>query len=754
MDVSATLQPPSFLVPWETSTYGLGIHSISPINFPSKEMLAHINSSQSEFNLHTTKETDNQNVGITRGDLISTKNVSSHSGGSSRDTVSNLRTTVYDDLFLSESDEDPIASSDDSNDSDYTPTPKEKSNHKQDPVNSESITDSDNQKKHSTPKKNSRKRQRNLTKWRRNVIKKARNCGEEYTDWKGNVCPKRQQKNACTNCRQKCSEKFSVEERRQIFENYWQLGDVNRQRDFIAKLVDITDKARTRSRKKDRNENSGGESSTENKEAGKTKERNRTFSFKYMFYSQGNKVVVCKTFFLNTLGISAQVVKTVFKKMGSTGIVAEDRRGRACKNSKLDDSIKQSVRDHINLFETVESHYCRKNTSKRFLPPSLNISKMYGLYQEHCEKHNVPPATESIYRTIFNSEFNFSFFIPKKDICDLCSRYNEGTIEEKNEIEIEYQAHIKNKDIARQLKNADKEKAKLNNELCAAVFDLEQILPVPKSNVGLTYYKLKLSTYNFTVFNLANADGFCYMWYESIGKRGSSEIGSCLMRFINHNVQQGAKQFSFYSDNCSGQNRNKFLFTLYSFLAQKLNIVIRHNFLEKGHTETEGDSMHSVIERASKHVPIFTPDQWYTLVRTAKKNKPYNVVEMDKEDFFNLKALTQETALNWDRDENNEKLYLNKIRVIEANYEYPNKILFKYDFQEQFKKIDLLQKGRRKIDIDIISKVQYEDLLPLTKKKHEHLQFLCKKKVIPVQYHNFYLNLPYSSARTDDDDSE
>lgn len=39
------------------------------------------------------------------------------------------------------------------------------------------------------------------------------------------------------------SEKISEEERKQIFENYWQLGDVNRQRDFIAKHEDMTKKA-------------------------------------------------------------------------------------------------------------------------------------------------------------------------------------------------------------------------------------------------------------------------------------------------------------------------------------------------------------------------------------------------------------------------------------------------------------------------------------------------------------------------------
>lgn len=137
-----------------------------------------------------------------------------------------------------------------------------------------------------------------------------------------------------------------------------------------------------------------------------------------------------------------------------------------------------------------------------------------------------------------------------------------------------------------------------------------------------------------------------------------------------------------------------------------------------------------------------------------KKNKPYHVFEMDRTNFFDLKFLAQEITLNWDRDENNEKLYLNKIRIIEANHNFPNKILFKYDYQEEFKRIDLLHKGRKKLAVDI-NKIEmkqcHKEILPVTRKKYDHLQFLCNKKVIPVQYHHFYSNLPYSLSNKDDD---
>nr|CAI5867395.1 unnamed protein product [Callosobruchus analis] len=591
MQDSVTQETPSFLIPWESSSAFLQDNCFITSEISPNKTLEMIDSGHDRLRGKLTSK-------LQRTDCTNLNTMDNLScPGNSRDTIRN-RAFIEDDLCLSESEEDPFASSDDSNDSDYRPELKKKVG-----MYNQDSGSSDSDIQNMEIKKNTRKRLRNPSKWRRNEIKRLRNLGQKYKDWKGNVHPKRQLKSACTSCRQKCNDKFSEEERKQIFENYWQLGDVNRQQDFITKQVDMTEKARTRLRKQN------GDSSDEEVEAEAKRERKKV--------------------------------------------------------------------------------------------------------------------------------------------------YDEGTAEARSEMEEHYQLHMINKDTGRQLKNIDKEKAKLNSDFCAAVFDLEQVLPTPKSNVGITFYKLKLSTYNFTIFNLASSEGYCYMWYESIAKRGSSEIGSCLLRFIEHKVQQGTKQFSFYSDNCAGQNRNRFIFSMYNFLAQKYNIVIRHTFLEKGHTQTEGDSMHSVVERAARHVPISIPDQWYTLVRTAKRIKLFKVTEMEKEDIFDLKALTNDTTLNWDRDENNETIIITNIKVLEANYEIPNKIHFKYSYNEQFRTVDLSTRGRRKINVDI-NQIQlrqcYMGALPITKKKYNHLQYLCSKEAIPVRHHHFYKNLPYSDTSKDDSD--
>ena len=63
-------------------------------------------------------------------------------------------------------------------------------------------------------------------------------------------------------------------------------------------------------------------------------------------------------------------------------------------------------------------------------------------------------------------------------------------------------------------------------------FDMEAVLPTPCSNVSQVYYKRKLSCYKCSVYSLGDGKGYCYLWNESEGQRGSCEIGTCLGMYI------------------------------------------------------------------------------------------------------------------------------------------------------------------------------------------------------------------------------
>ena len=65
---------------------------------------------------------------------------------------------------------------------------------------------------------------------------------------------------------------------------------------------------------------------------------------------------------------------------------------------------------------------------------------------------------------------------------------------------------------------------------------------------------------------------------------------------------------------------------------------IEHIFFLSGHSQNEGDSMHSVIERSSRHVSVYTPTQWAQTMRTAKGHAPLHIVEeLDQSVFFDVK---------------------------------------------------------------------------------------------------------------------
>ena len=60
----------------------------------------------------------------------------------------------------------------------------------------------------------------------------------------------------------------------------------------------------------------------------------------------------------------------------------------------------------------------------------------------------------------------------------------------------------------------------------------------------------------------------------------------------------------------------------------------------KGDTETENDSIHATIERATRHIELYTLQQWYTAVRTAPSAKqPCVVKEMVADIFIDFKTM-------------------------------------------------------------------------------------------------------------------
>jgi hypothetical protein len=176
-------------------------------------------------------------------------------------------------------------------------------------------------------------------------------------------------------------------------------------------------------------------------------------TYQYYFSLGAQRVKVCKATFLATLGIGEKTVMCALASGTEHGQSAvNDQRGKHPPGIKKSEATQQAVKNHISSFPALESHYARSQSSRRYLEAGLNITKMYSLYKEECDKTGLPEVKESYYRMIFNSQFNLAFHHPKKDQCNFCSAYENSSGEARMKLEVENNNHQQCKHAVRELK--------------------------------------------------------------------------------------------------------------------------------------------------------------------------------------------------------------------------------------------------------------------------------------------------------------
>lgn len=577
-----------------------------------------------------------------------------------------------------------------------------------------------------------------------NIRKTNRNSGLKYKNSLGifqeaksiKICD-------CTKCPYKCTERITEEERLKLFKDFWDLGEYSRQTDYIAGRV------KQMKCKRQRVEGS-----------------RRKTSFSYEFHLGEKNVVVCKKFFLSTLSISEKRVRVVMEKLlrSASRTASPDRRGRHEPGIKISSKTLRIVNEYIDKFPRVPAHYCRRDSSKVYLETMLNKEIMYTLYLENCEQLGEIPISKSKYKDILLAR-KISFHIPKKDAC-WCIEFHKKVGEERKKREAEYELHKKRKEYANAEKKRDAEKTKNDKWFLSANFDLEAVLYCPLFFSKPLFYKRKYAVFNFTVYDVQKKEGHCYSWEEIEGKRGANEIATCLNMFLA-TISSDIKEVSFFSDCCSGQNRNSIVATAMLQAIQNHSTLASINlkFLEPGHTHMECDSIHATIENASRHVKIFVPNDWHNVIKLAKKKGPpykltilkhYNFIDFKRykdNHFKNFNCSTDGTVLNW-----------KSVKWLRIEKERPTILLYKNDFWEDFHELDTkLKRSNRKNVIyeyptNLLEFPAYKTVLPISNKKYKDLINLCETDVIEDVYKPFYLKLKHSldddgSASTDTEDT-
>lgn len=487
--------------------------------------------------------------------------------------------------------------------------------------------------------------------------------------------------------------------------------------------------------------------------------KKRDYTFNYSLVgSDGKTHQVCQSFFKKCLQLTNFRIHTAASSIPKNPGAIE-RRGRGAPANKTRPEDKEFLKIFINCFPRYKSHYTRKQNSKEYLPPNLNIKKLYEEYKTVCDFRNRVTVSEYIFRDVFNKDFNLAFKRPKKDTCNMC-----------NEIKIAEESSILSENARKELKlkklchrglieetysqfKRDVYAAKQNETILCLTFDLQKTLECPSLNTSTAYYKRQLWVFNLCIYDEGKGIGFMYVWHEAMASRGAQEIGSCLLHHLKENVTDDTKRVILYSDSCSGQNRNiKITLLLKHVLENNLKNVkiIDQKYFVPGHSFNSCDRSFATIEKEKKMTGnIYSPDEWIKVIQTSKKKDPKFVVYcMEQTDFFSSRVL-EKLIINRKKTTDKKKINWFKIRMIQ-------------NFKGESQTLNILQDGgepsivsiaKSGVDADRFATsnlpLLFKNGKAISKQKFDDLIFLTQK-FVPDKYHDFYKNLKYGLETEDD----
>lgn len=221
----------------------------------------------------------------------------------------------------------------------------------------------------------------------------------------------------------------------------------------------------------------------------------------YHFFFDGNVIHVCKTFLCKVFNVGKARIETVQKKL-STNTTLDDNRGKHDNHiQKLTDEVKTVIQSHCESLPHSESHYSRENSKLNYFDSSdLTLVKLYELFIDYYASvtgKSEIPLDFSTYSKYFNHSVNFSFKMPRTDICNICSAYEVETIDEN-----QYTMHKRQVELYKELK---KLMMSVKNVLHLE-FDFAQNLPLPKLAVNVQFFcrLLWLHVFNVHVHNNSN----------------------------------------------------------------------------------------------------------------------------------------------------------------------------------------------------------------------------------------------------------
>nr|CAI5858334.1 unnamed protein product [Callosobruchus analis] len=389
-------------------------------------------------------------------------------------------------------------------------------------------------------------------------------------------------------CPFKCPNKISEEQQTNINSQYWKLSK-KEQHLFVNGCIKQISKIRNITNTESRRQN--------------------TYRY-YLKSSDGIDTIVCKTFFLATLGYNKnndRFLKTVrndAKKTISPGI---EKRGHRPALNKIS---RNPIVSHIKSFRPTASHYRREHAPRRlYLPSDVNITFMFNDFKM---KHPDFICSYELYRQEVK-KMNISFAQLGGEECFTCSAFEVHKNDSGHEYEItslecdscqKYYEHKTKYRNAREEYLKDSGKPEIENEMIISA-DLQKVIMLPRAEMFKEIIFIpRIIVFNESFVPVGKAKctkPLAVLWHEGVAKRNKEEIISAFYAFFRKN--RDVEHITIWLDNSSAQNKNWALFSFFVYIVNCSEVNLKQltiKYFEPGHSYMSADHFHQKVEMSMK----------------------------------------------------------------------------------------------------------------------------------------------------------
>lgn len=417
----------------------------------------------------------------------------------------------------------------------------------------------------------------------------------------------------------------------------------------------------------------------------------------YIAIKNPQKVVrLCKKAFTEILKIGKDRITGVLQRsFKEEGCLAKENRGGDRRKMRFLERHNK-VQAFIESLQAVETHYCRSKSSVRlYLPPDLNIKKLWRMYNDGLSEIPELKVKESFFRKVFNTKYNVGFGSPMKDTCSRCSELTRkiqtaSSDQEKQKFIAEKRLHsLKAKAFYDLLRNEE-------DHVLIASFDCQKNNALPKLPDQAAYFSRQINLFNFTAVVGSSKSPLnnvhIYYWNETDNAKASNQIATAVFHLLtNLDIPQNKTVIRLFADGCGGQNKNsavigmcsKWLMSNAPPQIKEINII----FPMVGHSFLPPDRVFAKIEKEIKTMSVISD--------------PHSYVEIFKK-HGSVYYLTQDIdVLDWKEE-------------VSKTFKPPGNWHFKFNLTKRF----ILKRGRQNVSIQGEENYKHEFCVPkyVTKK--------------------------------------